>query len=484
MESRLSPSSWPAGLTIAVTWMVLFAAGFPLAFVDDLYFIGPAMSLAHGGPFANPWCPGIGLIDPDYASEFFVYMPLQGHVLAGWMMLFGIGTKSLIFFQCLFGALATWALERFLRPAISSPPASFALCLCVALYLGGCGLRPEALGLALFCGGLSILRTTSLVGWFLGSVTLFATMITAPNIGLLVPLVLAVALYMSFRRGDWVPRIGLMAVAFVVVALLFLVLIDFQLGHFLAIFNKARTFGAMASSTLKNYFLSCVQRGPRYLFRFALMVVVPYVALFIALAAVWRRRIWFERTVSDGELIVIGLAGVFLLVPAYSSGTGIGLLGFYALVVCLYVAARLKSVRLAGCGAFVVFFLMMLRADGNFLVEAFAACLLPPSRPAAAVRAELAQTPHGAVYIDCYALRAVFDYQIPANGLDYNFGNTTRFAGTPTPKDFPADSVLVLSVAALDFSQATLVHTPVIGFLLPDAPWNSYDFKVVRGGAE
>ena len=95
----------------------------------------------------------------------------------------------------------------------------------------------------------------------------------------------------------------------------------------------------------------------------------------------------------------------------------------------------------------------------------------------------MARTPHASVYVDGFALRAIFDYQIPENGYDYNFGDTIHFR-PPNPKDFPADSAIVLSVAALDFSQATLIHTPVIGPLLPDAPRNSYDFKIVRGGSE
>jgi hypothetical protein len=486
MESRPSPPAWPAALTIAVTWLGLYAAGFPLGFVDDLYFIGPAISLAHGGPFANPWCPAIGQIDPFSLSRFFVYLPLHGHVLAGWIMGFGLSTASLLAFQCLMGALATWGLERFMRPAVSAPLASFTLCLCVALYLGGCGLRPEGLALALFAWGLQILRTKSNFAWLACGLALAASMITSPNIGIMAPLVMVLGLVRRYRQEgqrSFVRGLAMLVLAVLVVEELFLYLIHFDLVEFLWVFDRARTFGAMASSTLKNYFLSSVERGPRYLFRFALMAVVPYMAMFVALALAWRRRDLVRQTVSDGELLLIALGGVFLLVPAWSSGTGIGMLGFYALVACLYVAARLKSARAVGYGAYVIFFLMMLRADGNFFVEVFSACIVPPSRPVADVRAELAQTPHDKVYIDGYALRAVFNYQIPENGLDYNFGLATHFAGTPTPKDFPADSVIVLSTAALDFSQTSLIHTPVVGFLLPDAPRNSYDFKIVRGEA-
>ena len=368
MESRPSPPAWPAALTIVVTWLALYAAGFPLGFVDDLYFIGPAISLAHGGPFANPWCPALVLIDPDYLSRFFVYMPLHGHVLAVWMVAFGVSTRSLLAFQCLMGAFATLGLARFMRPAFSSVAASFALCLCVALYLGGCGLRPEALALALFAWGLQILRTKLDWAWLACGLALCASMITSPNIGIMAPLVMAVALVREFRRGGWRScgvKFAMLVVAAGMVGLLFLWLIDFQLGAFVAVFGKARVYGSEAGTTLKNYFAYALQRGPRYMFRFVLMVGAPFVVMFIALAVVWRKRPLFEEMASNGELLLIALGGVFLLIPAYSSGTGMAMMGFYALVACLYVVARLKAGRLAGGAAYVVFFLVMLRAIGN-----------------------------------------------------------------------------------------------------------------------
>lgn len=481
-------SRWPwGGLVIVATWVAAFAAGFPLAHVDDFYFVGPAMNLAKGGVCANPWCPGIGLIDPDYTKEFFVYVPLHAHVLAAWIALVGVSTASFTLFQCLAGGLATWGLERLMRPALSGAGWCLVLSLCVVLYLATCGLRPDALGLALLCWGAGILRPSiSFFAWSMSCLSLFLTCITSPNLGILAPLILTVALISSFRmesRSVLIWRFALATGAGLVTTLLFLYLIDFQLAHFLDIFNKTRILGAQAGTTMHNYFVYSLQHGPKYMFRFAVLGVIPYIALFTMLGLAYGCRKLFVSVPSGLELLLIGLAGLVMLMPANSSGTGFVMPSFYCLVACLYFVALLKSRQLLFYAGYALFFVLVVRANGNYVAGFISGRIVPIVNKPDVLKAELKRTTYRHVYLDSFALRAVFDYKVPPDGLDYNFGDMVSFQSPHSLVDYPSDSMVIASPPSVQHAPRTkLTHVPVVGFLLPDVPGNPYDCIVARGG--
>ncbi|MEI9998560.1 MAG: hypothetical protein WDO13_05030 [Verrucomicrobiota bacterium] len=90
---------WPL---IAAFWLGLFWLGYPLPKADDLWFNGAAFSLADGGPYANPYCPTMAVVGGQ--EHFFVYVPLYVYVIAGWTELLGRGADTLAAFQCLAGA--------------------------------------------------------------------------------------------------------------------------------------------------------------------------------------------------------------------------------------------------------------------------------------------------------------------------------------------------------------------------------------------
>jgi hypothetical protein len=469
----------PGFLTVVVLWLVLFATGFPPPFVDDLFFLGPAFNLVHTGICANPWCPGIGLIDPSGASEFFVYMPLHAHVLAGWISIFGVSTHSLTFFQCLAAALATLGLQRLVRPALSGVWASLALVACVAFYLVECGLRPEALALAFFGWGLMTLRLPSTAGWVLASLCLFASCITSPNIGVFAPLVAVVALGRSYY-GESFPhflrRLAWMVLAGTAIGVLFLSLIHFQLAQFLAVFAKARASSAPLLARQFAYAWTHFR-----FFKLLSLTLLPYVVLAGGLVvALWRPG-FFVAPLSRWRVAWLGVGGLLTVIPMTSSATGGLLPSIYCLVVGLYLAATLKIHRIAGAAMFVAAFALFLHADDAYVALFAESLLLPRADSPAALRAQ-ADAHAGRLYVDSYALRSVYDYRVPVNGVDYAFGSMAHFLPPHTPADFPpGDWIMATPASLLDVPRPSLA-VPIHGLIHPHTVPNPYDCVLVPTG--
>ncbi|MEI9998569.1 MAG: hypothetical protein WDO13_05075 [Verrucomicrobiota bacterium] len=113
-------------------------------------------------------------------------------------------------FQCLASLLASLGLWRLLRDEKSGWILSLAVSVCVAIFLGSVGLRPDALGLALFAWGALPFEAGSRSGWALCSLSLFLSAITCPNFIPLIPFVVGGAIYRDIDRGALFRQEGLM----------------------------------------------------------------------------------------------------------------------------------------------------------------------------------------------------------------------------------------------------------------------------------
>jgi hypothetical protein len=470
---------------ILLFWLTLFFLGSPLAFYDDLYFVGPAISLATGHGFNNPYSRSILLLDDQ--KEFLVYMPLHGHVLAGWIGLFGYGRSSLAFFVCLASAVGTLGLwwTIFRNAALVY---SFALSICVAIFLSATGMRPEALGLAFFCWGLLVFRAKTSWVWFVACTCLFASIITSPNIGLMVPLVFGGILYQAFLLRTitdraWILKLGLAVISFFLIFLLFLILIHFAPVRFWIMFNKAKEVGSEFS------LLNDIRHSghsARDILRIIFHVFVPTFLLIFGLTGAFIGRETLRLGAGTLGLIFLGAATLFI--PGLTSATGMPLQSFYCSVALLFLASRLprrfQTYGLGGCAVVLILFFF---SSGHRLLQVATVPFVRQPNENAAVSAQAEKLSGATVYVDQFALDAVYNYHLPANCVDYHFGLTTRFAARNV-RDFPPGSVLVVSRETLlqdGFPQGKPAKNgprriPWVGSLFPLEIANPYECEIIQ----
>jgi len=74
-------TAFATGLPLGLLWLILYQQGFPVAFEDDLFYVGAALNLVQEGDFANPL---LSRWAPQMAERFFVYPPFHSYAsLAG-----------------------------------------------------------------------------------------------------------------------------------------------------------------------------------------------------------------------------------------------------------------------------------------------------------------------------------------------------------------------------------------------------------------
>jgi hypothetical protein len=484
--------AWRAPLVILLAWLFLFWLGYPLAFVDDMYFVGAPINWLHGGGFYNPWCPA--MLQMDSVHEFFVYMPFHGYVVAGWMKIFGISRVSLVVFQWLMAVLATFGLWIAARRFSNGLLLPLGLVACVAIFLGASGLRPEALGLAMLAWSWVLLETRSSAAFFFCGLLAAGTVFTSPNIGAIAPVVIIWALILAWRgdRSQAARCIFSLFVGGLISLVLFLWTIQFQLGHFLEVFAAVRKVSILNQNPTLFQALAAHPIAWRDAFRDIMQLYVPCALLLaLVIAMLMRRDLFAARPSRAGTALVIAGAG-FLAIPELSSAQGKFPLAFYAmvagLVLCLNVAPLL--LRRLAIGLWSLVFLIFLFGFGHQTLQLLCRPALPATQ-AESLREAIAKIGPAPLYADEYAEAALFDYNLPANTLDYHFSLPDRFT-TFDPANFPPGSYLVISKETLLRAKAydryhlgpppTLI--PLVGRFFTVKPANPYDIVIVPGGPQ
>ena len=473
-------------LTVVVFfWVFLYGYGYPLPMTDDLYFIGAAMNMAAGHGYANPYSLRLEMVGSQ--DHFYAYVPLHSYVLAGWIKMFGLSFRSLAFFQCLAGAVASWGFGKLLEFRFRGYFLSLMVCSSVAVYLGVFGLRPDALALAFLGLGTCILRCQSLVRWALCAFSLFLSLITAPTYAPIVFLVLAWAALAPPQKSDSpidssARRWSLLLVAGLAAFFLFLIMIDFQLRSFLGIFHAAS--GLSQADMWKGYyrrFTEAMHGGVRPL---AEMFIFPAWMIWFLLAALLRPSAFDFRlswTAMGG--ILLGLAGIFVTV--FSSVTGLYFEDFYCMLVLLMLVLGLASAyRMAGRVVLVALFALYVFEAGPRTIQLACLPFYSPDLHQEKIEEQVQALNPARVYVDNYALAAVYDYKLPANTYDFCMGSPYRWTGPYSREDFPKDSVLILSKENLIYYKSLPMPSfpaiPLIGYRYPFFAANPYDFVVVK----
>ncbi|MBP0016511.1 MAG: hypothetical protein J7647_03010 [Cyanobacteria bacterium SBLK] len=204
---------------------------------DDLFFIGAAINLAKTGELNNPW---LSMWSEQTIDRFFVQPPFHSYTLAGWIVLFGNNTNSILFFQCICYCLFSIFAALILRKYKFSGLSIFCVPVVYTTWMAIAGLRQDALGMAYLAIGLWGLIRDSSLRYFWGCLFLGLAICTSPVlISYAIPFSLGIAIANLTQKSKlngyyFLKRILALISAVFVVLFLLLWAIDFELFHFLA----------------------------------------------------------------------------------------------------------------------------------------------------------------------------------------------------------------------------------------------------------
>jgi hypothetical protein len=428
---------------VAAFWLVLFVLGYPMPSCDDIFYAGASLHLAGTGKLSNPYVPAANFLGA--ADNFFVYPPFQFFALAAWLKIVGISAAALRAYQCLAGAIASFALFDFIAGTARGGRAAVfagAVSLSIALCFSNLGLRPDFMALALFCAGLRFIKAATLPAIFVSSLLLFLSTITSATFG---PFVLLVLIYGTFCSPTRVPapkflaRRGAILLAALLVALVFLLMIDFRLPQFLDVFNRARIH-----ATFRRPFLDHFQDwwlGTKYMVE----VMAPYVAAIGMPILTWllRRQLGLQMTPSPVAFLV--LAALLTAVAVLNSGAGSRYLYLVILIEALVFAAMLPAGKRMGWSVFLGWFGFLVVIGGVAFLQVFMRPFLSQPDNVATIRAALVELQPNRIYLDSAAAARLYDFRLPSNACDCFWGLGGVWGRFPQRVDYPANSVMIVS---------------------------------------
>ena len=420
------PDDDPAATGIAAVVLALLAAGLlargvPWPETDDPAFVGAGIALARSGQLTDPLIAGF--LAQLGMTHFYIQPPLQAYTLAGWIRLFGVGTASFHAFAWTCYALGGAGLVRLVRRFGLSTAAGLLLAGTYLLALVGTGLRPEAEAGALLFLGLALFDGTARFPQKLLALLLLglAPLAYPLSLGLAVPFVLALgelarppgttpARWLAASVRAWGPAL---AVAVPLVSLLFLAMIRFDLGGFLAGYRahlQYRRGYIVADGGSLHYFLGIVLVGGEK------VLTLPVVALLAGAAGfvLWRWR----RVPPMARTLVLACAAAAAACTALYVVTAILWVVWLAFCALAALAGALPT-RAARRGALAGLALLGAWHHAPGLMDLAERRLPDPAACQTAAR-EAARSSKP-LMVDTGTLRYVFDYRVPPTALDASF---------------------------------------------------------------
>ncbi len=444
----MKPGAGPGGrfpLSIAgalVFFGCLWLLDFPRPMVDDLFYTGAALNLAGGGDFSNPM-----LARQEFPSHyFFVYPPVHGHVLAGWLRIFGVSAASMTGFQMTMYFIIAAATIAILRKHRTPVWMEWLVPLGVNAGLFNTGLRTEPLAAAFIMTGFALVECG---GWrgaavFPGFLLVALGGLTSPRATVFAAAFAVLMIWRIWREPDparrrWV-LLALAVAAAAIAGILFLWMIGFRLEEFL------HTFHFHAAGAFKRF-----GPGKWRLFQRFLDIQTSGQLLLMALPMVMLVVMAFKRPLDE-----LGWAGVALAGGVLVSGLIGGLYfgsAWYVILMLLFVATSLWR-RVPRSMAIVLGSVMILAflAGNSSVLAQIASGLhgdiqtdLGPQGDEARAMAPTAAHP---LLVDTCVARYVFDYRLPKGCVDFGFA--ARFpAFDTTQADLRAGDIYLVGPSSL-----------------------------------
>lgn len=405
-------------------WIILWTTGFPPPNWDDLFFVGGAFELATTGHLANPL---IRFWNSVASERYFFQPPFFQYALAGWIDLVGLGTRSLLGFQCLAFIVASLCGGLLLRKYDFSGAAFLPILL--AFAMASQGLRHDAMGLALLALGLWLLSFPDIVRSFLGSLFLVSSIATWPVLlAYAIPLGVAVLLAPSrmepFPASPRVQKGAAVLGGGGAAVLVFLLSIDFRLREFLQDFSWHARLRRPTLSEILPAIKHQLTNG------YAAVFYGPLYTIFLLLTIAMLVRWNTVRPTARIFLCALWL-GILANLLLYSSVLHV-LADFFCwigVVVLLKEIPMRSTLRRVAVAATVAAFAIA----QSYVLLALAGRKSISEEHYATVRMSLPNDPSRILGIDEIAARYIFNYQLPAGAYAWNYS-------FPPPQTWPAST--------------------------------------------
>ena len=385
--------------------------GFPQPMIDDLFFTGAGLNLAQGGDFSNAMLarqhfPG---------TLYFVQPPLHSYVLAGWLKMFGISTFSMVAFQLVADVFICWAVIRILRQYQAPRLLECLVPLGVATAFLSLGLRSEPLSVALTMAGFAILECCCgrAITLFSGFILMFLGASVASRLGVFSGMLALVAFVRLWQGGISIIRLGLLAGAALLVAVLvFLGLIGFQFREFYETYHF-HAAGRIGGDTV----------GLLIRFLTRMLGVTQWPLLII-----WGLTfpLMFSLRSSEKDAVRISL---FILISfaalAFMGALGHGAIWYAVFMVFILTAAHAR--RAAPMRSWTLQLLLaaalLMGNSRNFvaMIGLMTGQIVTDKGILPTAESISPPTPERPLLIDSAAARYVFDYRLPRGVLDWSF---------------------------------------------------------------
>jgi hypothetical protein len=439
IKATLKSWSFTVIFPIVIFGLILYSLGYPKPFDDDLFFIGAALNLAQDGDFVNPL---LSQWSERTAERFFVQPPFHSYVLAGWLMLVGISTKSILFFQFIcyttFSIFTALILKfyRFHRFAI------YAVILCFATWILETGLRQDALGIAFLAMGIWCLTRNRFIFDFLGFSGLGASILTAPVLlAYAIPFSLALT-YANFQHkkqafSNYIKlKLIALLLAFFTILGLFLIAINFEIFHFLSDLSWHASFR-------RNSILEAI---PAALWTWSIGYGEIIHGSLFALLSLCLFLLWKQRKQSPvvlKSIIFVIVITLVLNIFTYAS-TVTGCFIFFCWLGVILILAKIALTPLMKAALLTLAaFIFIINNSFAFVTEI--GQQHTPFQNYQEIHNYIQTHPQKQYIVDEVAARFIFDYRLPPNSLSW-MGSTQAPALWPNSfADKPQEAIWIIS---------------------------------------
>jgi hypothetical protein len=412
---------WKGTLPVLVAallfYFFLWLLDFPKPMIDDLFYSGAGFNMAGGGDFSNPF------VSRYFPGQhfFFVYPPVYSYLLAGWLKIFGVSAAAATGFQVLMYFITTVAVIAILRRNEVPVWLAWLAPLIAAGTLMDQGMRTEATAAALTWGGFAIIEcgARKAPGVFFAFLLMFLAGVTAPRIVIFDVGLMLIACWRLWEdssggaRQKW--RFVIPAVAaFAMAILIFLAMIHFRVGEFLAVFDE------------HSKIIKFKKGAPISLRHLTFLTACAFAAIFA-----WRFR--RDHLVQLCVALGAALCGAIL-----TATLGYGMGGWHALLLVLFFGAALAR-RASGYGRLAVqsaLTIFLLLRNLSLIIQVFGILSghISPDRGGQYQSARaLTSTPEHPLLLDPFVARYTFDYRTPPGSIDFAFSAPFPSVGTVMP---------------------------------------------------
>ncbi|MFP4296911.1 MAG: ArnT family glycosyltransferase [Spirulinaceae cyanobacterium] len=400
-------------IPIILFWLGCYALGLPFPQDDDLFFGGTAFNLAQSGEFVNPL---IAQWSERTATHFFVQPPFFFYILAGWLSIWGISTKSILTFKLLCYITFSISTALLLKHYKCSSLATYAIAICFATWALFVGVRHDILGMDFLAIGALFLTRDRPFYYFWGFSFLGASILTAPILLVYaIPWGLAL-IYCNWRttkarkKAYWIERIIAWIAAFLLNLILFLWCINFRFSQFLDDLSWHSSFRRQSLGQAIPTAVWIWQMGYGKIIHGSLLILL----LSTSLLWLWH---WSSTPKTPKNIILLFWINLILNLLIYAS-TVVTIFRFFSWVIVILITSEVSLNKLTR-KLLIVFAIVVFFLNNSMALVTLALTQKTNPNDYAEILEYVEQNPEKNYVIDGIAARFVFNYQFPKNTISW-----------------------------------------------------------------